>query len=166
MAFTRSAARPSGNPAVPFPAKPVDLTRYAGRWYELGRYDNRFERGCEGVTADYALRPDGLVEVVNTCREGAPDGRRRSARGRARVVPGSDNARLKVSFFGPFFLGNYWVLDHGDDYAWSVVGEPSGRFLWLLARDPSPPEAMRAMILERARALGYDTSRIRPTRHP
>ncbi|MFP3693887.1 lipocalin family protein, partial [Burkholderia sp. SIMBA_048] len=74
----------------------------------------------------------------NSCREGGPNGPVRSSEGRARIVAGSGDAKLKVSFFGPFFFGDYWVLDHADDYAWSIVGEPSGRFLWILTRSAKP----------------------------
>lgn len=156
---------PVGNLAVPQPAKPVDLTRYAGRWYEIGRYENGFERGCEAVTADYAVRDDGLVGVLNTCRQGGVDGPTKSSAGKARVVAASEGAKLKVSFFGPFYLGDYWVLDHADDYSWSIVGEPSGRYLWQLSRVAEPSAEVRSLITERTRALGYDLSMIRPTRH-
>jgi apolipoprotein D and lipocalin family protein len=159
-----AGARPTGNANVPQPAKPVDLTRYLGRWYELGRYDAWFERGCEGATADYSLRDDGLVRVLNTCHAGAVDGPIRASEGKAKVVEGSGNAKLKVSFFGPFYIGDYWVLDHDDDYAWSIVGEPSGKYLWILSRDPVPSEQDRAALIERVRRLGYDTSMIRLTR--
>jgi apolipoprotein D and lipocalin family protein len=159
-------ARPVGNPRVPQPAKPVDLIRYLGRWYEIARYDAGFERGCEAATADYALRPDGLIRVVNACRMGRTDGRVRSVDGKAKVIEGSGNAKLKVSFFGPFFIGDYWVLDHADDYTWSIVGEPRGQYLWLLCRDATPPDAVRDMLVERARALGYDTGMLRMTRQP
>ena len=156
---------PVGNPAVPQPAKAVDLNRYAGLWYEIGRYENGFERGCEAVTAEYGLRDDGLVRVLNTCRQGAVDGPVKTAQGRAKVTPGSDNAKLKVSFFGPFYLGDYWVLDRADDYSWSIVGEPSGRYLWLLSRNSRPDQATRAAIMERTKALGYDLSLVRDVRH-
>jgi apolipoprotein D and lipocalin family protein len=156
---------PVGNPAVPQPAKAVDLTRYAGLWYEIGRYENGFEQGCEAVTAEYALQDDGLVSVLNTCRQGAVDGPVKTAQGRAKVVPGGDNAKLKVSFFGPFYLGDYWVLDRADDYSWSIVGEPSGRYLWLLSRTAQPSAPTRAAIMERAKALGYDLSLVREIRH-
>ena len=158
--------RPSGNAQVPEPAKAVDLARYAGLWYELGRYDNSFERGCEAVTAAYSQGPDGLIQIINTCHQGGIDGRVRSAKGRSRVVEGSQNAKLKVSFFGPFFLGNYWVLDHADDYTWSIVGEPSGRYLWILTRDPLPGADVKEALIERARALGYDMTMFRYTRQP
>jgi len=112
---------PSGNARVPEPAKAVELERYLGRWYELARYEQSFQKDCEAVTADYSLRADGLIRVVNTCREGAVDGPLKQAEARAKVVADSDNAKLKVSFFGPFYVGNYWVLDHAEDYSWATT---------------------------------------------
>ena len=159
-----STAGPVGNHAVPQPARAVDLRAYAGRWYEYARYENSFERGCEGVTAEYAPRPDGGVSVINTCRKGAPDGPVKVARGKARVVEGSRGAKLKVSFFGPFY-GDYWVLDHADDYSWSIVGEPSGRYLWVLTREAKPDAAKAAMLERRVRELGYDWALAHKTRH-
>ncbi len=157
---------PVGNAAVPEPAKPVDLNRYAGLWYEIARYEFGFQRGCEGVTAEYSLREDGQVGVLNTCRQDSLDGEVRTAEARARVVDGSDNAKLKVSFWGPFYVGDYWVLDRADDYSWSIVGEPSGRNLWLLSRSPQPSAQVRETVMNRARELGYDLSILRPTRQP
>jgi apolipoprotein D and lipocalin family protein len=154
---------PVGNSAVPEPAKSVDLGRYLGRWYELARYEQGFQKDCEGVTADYALRDDGKISVLNRCRK--PDGKITDANGKAKVVDTTTNAKLKVSFFGPFY-GDYWVLDHAADYSWAIVGEPSGRYLWLLSREAAPPVADRDAIIARARALGYDTSMLRITRQP
>lgn len=155
---------PSGNPNPPQPAKAVELDRYLGKWYEVARYDMRFEKGCEGVTAEYSKRPDGLIRVLNTCRKGAVDGPVKVAEGKAKVVDTATNAKLKVSFFGPFF-GDYWVLDHADDYSWSIVGEGSGKYLWLLSRK-LPTDADRADLTARAKALGYDVSMLRPTKQP
>ena len=157
---------PVGNASVPEPAKPVEFDRYLGVWYEIARYDNGFERGCEAVTAEYSLRPDGLIRVLNTCREGSPAGRARSYEGKAKIVPGSRNAKLKVSFFGPFFVGDYWVLDHADDYAWSIVGEPRGKYLWILSRDPTLSGETLDMLIGRVRHLGYDAGLLRMTRQP
>ncbi|PIB90307.1 lipocalin family protein [Caulobacter sp. FWC2] len=155
---------PSGNPNPPQPAKPVVLDRYLGKWYEVARYDMRFEKGCEGVTAEYSKRPDGLIRVLNTCRQGAVDGPLKTSEGKAKVVDTATNAKLKVSFFGPFF-GDYWVMDHADDYSWSIVGEGSGKYLWLLSRK-LPTDADRAALTARAKALGYDTNMLRPTKQP
>ena len=135
---TLLSRHPVGNPSTPQPAKSVDLQKYLGRWYEIARYEQGFQKGCEGVTADYSLRPDGGIGVLNRCRKS--DGRISQARGRAKIVDPATNAKLKVSFFGPFY-GDYWVLDHADDYRWSIVGEGSGRYLWLLSRDATPSDA-------------------------
>lgn len=159
------AGGPVGNDDVPQPAKRVDTAKYLGKWYEIGRYENSFEKDCESVTAEYGLRPDGEVSVKNTCRQGATDGPVKVSEGRARIEDGSMGAKLKVSFFGPFYVGDYWVLDRADDYSWSIVGEPSGRFLWLLARTPKPGEAVTRTMTEQAAKLGYDTSLVRWTKH-
>lgn len=155
---------PVGNPDVPQPRKAVDLTRYLGHWYEIARYEQFFEKDCEAATADYTLRPDGKIGIVNGCRK--PNGKWQDAKARAYVLPDTGNAKLKVSFFGPFFIGNYWVMDHADDYSWSIVGDPSGRYLWLLDRRPNPPQAEVAALIARAAALGYDTAMLRMTRQP
>jgi apolipoprotein D and lipocalin family protein len=157
-------SRPVGNPRVPEPAKPVELSRYLGRWCEIARFDSRFERDCEGVTAEYSLRPDGMIQVLNTCRMGSPEGRARTVEGKAKIVQGSGNAKLKVSFFGPFFFGDYWVLDHAEDYSWSIVGEPTGKYLWILCREAKPADPIKEMLMARAAGLGYDTSLLRMTR--
>ncbi|MFK0300405.1 lipocalin family protein [Brevundimonas sp. NPDC090276] len=156
---------PVGNAAVPQPAKPVDLNRYLGRWYELARYEAGFQKDCEAVTADYSMRDDGLVRVLNRCRQGAVDGPMKQAEARAKIVEGSENAKLKVSFFGPFYVGDYWVLDHADDYSWSIVGEPSGRYLWILSREARPAAETRQALRNRVQALGYDLSLLRETQH-
>jgi apolipoprotein D and lipocalin family protein len=154
---------PVGNASVPEPAKRVDLERYLGQWFEIARYEQSFQKGCVGVTADYSLREDGSINVLNRCRK--PDGRLHEARGRAKVVDPVTNAKLKVSFFGPFY-GDYWVLDHADDYSWSIVGGSSSRYLWILARTPIPPEAEVAALIARTRAMGYDTSMLIRTVQP
>lgn len=163
-AWLAGCAGPSGNPHVPQPAKPVEMSRYLGLWYEFARYDTPFERGCEGVTARYDLRPDGNVSVTNTCRQGAPDGPAKVARGKAVPVKDTQGAKFKVSFFGPALFANYWVLDHADDYSWAIVGEGSGRYLWILTREPQPTPELRQALLQRTGALGYDLTQLRFTR--
>lgn len=153
----------TGNRRVPQPSRQVDLKLYLGTWYELARYDNRFEDGCEAVTAEYGLLPGEKISIRNSCHLGRPTGPLKIATGKAKVVPNSGNAKLKVSFFGPFYFDNYWVLDHADDYSWSIVGEPSGRYLWILVRDPRPDGARRESLYRRAAELGYDTTRLRLT---
>lgn len=133
-------------------AEPIDRAAYLGFWYEQARLPNSFERGCASATAEYGERDDGLISVRNTCIE--PDGEQRVANGRARVV---GEGKLKVSFFGPFW-GDYWVLDHADNYAWSIVGEPRGRYLWLLTRAENITPTERAAFERRITELGFDTN--------
>ncbi|MCB8874517.1 lipocalin family protein [Acidisoma silvae] len=161
------SARPrrQNRPPPPRPRKAVDLEQYLGRWYEFARYTAWFERGAEAVTAEYSLRPDGLIRVVNISHQGGPAGPLRWAEAKARPVAGSNNAKLKVAFFGPVFLGDYWVLDHADDYAWSIVGEGSRRYLWILTRDPFPSAETQTLLLSRVQSFGYDLSRLHMTVH-
>lgn len=149
----------SVNSSVAQPAKSVDLSRYLGRWYELGSYPAFFQEGCSGTHADYSLDQDGSLRVLNSCRKGGLTGRLEMAEGRAEIVEGSKNAKLKVSFFGPFY-GDYWVLDHALDYSWSIVGEPTGRYLWLLSRNAHPSMATLKRIGARGIEMGYDLKMI------
>lgn len=153
----------SGNASVPQPAKPVELGRYLGKWYEQARYEANFQKDCEGVTAEYSQKPDGAVRVLNTCREGSPAGPARTAEAKAKVVDDSRGAKLKVTFFWPF-EGDYWVLDRADDYSWSIVGEPSGRYLWLLTRAQNLSARQYDSLVKRAASLGYDVERLRRTK--
>ncbi|MBN9471423.1 MAG: lipocalin family protein [Bosea sp.] len=154
---------PVGNARVPEPAKSVELERYLGKWYELARYEASFQRGCEAVTAKYSLRPDGDVRVINTCRQDSPKGPARSAEAVAKPVEGSNGAKLRVSFFQPIY-GDYWVLDRANDYSWAIVGEPSGKNLWILSRTPNVSERQYQRLVQRAAGLGYDVSMLRRTK--
>ncbi|CAB3768990.1 lipocalin family protein [Paraburkholderia solisilvae] len=126
---------PVGNHAVPQPVRSVNLARYMGRWYEQFRYEAWFEKDMDDVTAAYSLNDDGTVKVVNRGRRGFGDFR--ESVGKAKIADPENYSKLTVSFFGPF-CGNYWVLDHGDDYDWTIVGEPSGRYLWVLTAHSAP----------------------------
>lgn len=137
----------------------VDLARYSGDWYEVESFPNWFQRGCTGTKAVYTALPDGKIRVVNTCRRG---GKNVAIKGTARAVPGSNNSKLKVSFFWPF-EGDYWILDLDPAYRWAAVGHPGRNYLWILARTPQLDPALVARIRSRLSAEGYDTNRLRPT---
>lgn len=154
---------PVGNLAVPEPARSIDLERYSGRWFEIARYEQGFQKDCEGVTADYTIRGHGRLDVLNRCRE--PDGDISDAKGKAKIVDLKTKAKLKVSFFGPFY-GDYWVLDRAEDYSWAIVGDPSGRYLWILSREATPSATEKADLIARAAAMGYDTTYLRMTAQP
>ena len=139
----------------------VDLNRYLGRWYEIARYPNRFEKDCVAdVTAQYNLRPDGTIEVVNSCRQA--DGKMKISKGSAKVADKQTNAKLKVTFFWPFY-GNYWIIDLDPGYRYAVVSEPGRDYLWILSRTPKLEPDIYDAISKKLRESGFDPSRlIRP----
>lgn len=140
----------------------VDLQRYLGDWYEIASFPNRFQKGCVASMATYTLEPDGRIGVFNQCREKTLDGPVRSVRGTARVVDTATNAKLKVTFFWPFY-GSYWVIDLDPDYRWAVVGHPGRNYLWVLSRTPALDTDVYEGILGRLRAQDYDVTRLRRT---
>ena len=144
------------------PVATLDLERYAGRWYEIAHFPVPFQEGCTATTATYALRADGGVSVVNSCRRGSPEGPRARIEGVARVVgPGQLRVRLgRVPFAAP-----YWVLWVAPDYRTAVVGVPSGRAGWILHRSPDIPPARLAEATAVLVANGYDPARLVTTRH-
>ncbi|ANP47326.1 lipocalin family protein [Candidatus Viadribacter manganicus] len=137
---------------APLPVASIEQARYLGLWHEQARLPNSFEEGCQRATAEYAVREDGLISVVNTCI--AANGESRVARGRARPAGEGDEGKLEVSFFGPFWA-KYWVLQRGENYEWSIVGEPEGRYLWLLTREREITPEQRADFERRITELGY-----------
>jgi apolipoprotein D and lipocalin family protein len=140
----------------------VDLARYMGVWYEAALIPNSFQAVCAGDTqARYELEGE-LVRVVNRCRTAAGDVT--EARGVAKVVSGSGNAKLKVSFFRPFY-GDYWILDLDPGYQWALVGVESRKYAWILSRRPQLEQATIEKLLARAAELGFERLAFRRTRH-
>jgi apolipoprotein D and lipocalin family protein len=136
----------------------VDINRYMGTWYEIARMPNRFEKKCkDDVTAHYELNPDGKVSVRNECR--MSDGGTNTAHGRAHVVDGSGNSKLRVTFFWPFYA-DYWIIDLDKDYRYAVVGEPERKYLWILSRTPQVGADTYQHILKTIEEHGYDVSKI------
>jgi len=140
----------------------VDLDRYLGTWFEIASYPAWFAKNCTGVTAEYSLREGGGISVVNRCYKGALDGKLKEARGRAKVVDPETNAKLKVSFFGPFW-GDYWILELDSEYQWVLVGEPKRKYLWILSRTPSLDQDTLDEILSRLPEKGYSRDRLQWT---
>lgn len=157
-------------PETPQTVPAVDLTRYSGRWHEVARFPMRFEDNsrlrCEEATATYFPAAAGAISVVNECVNGLDPARgMRTARGEAYPVEGSNNARLRVSFFWPIYA-DYWVIGLDPDYQWAVVGSPNRQYLWILARAPELPAPQMEQALAIARAQGFDVSRLIPGTPP
>jgi len=134
----------------------VDLQRYLGRWFEVARLPAGFEKDCSDVTATYDLNKDGSVSVLNEC---ARDGKVKRAKGKAKIVDQATGAKLKVTFFWPFY-GDYWIIKLGKDYEYSVVGSPSRSYLWILSRTPQMPDALYAELVEFAKSKGFPVERL------
>lgn len=148
-----------GMPAGVEPVEDFELDRYLGKWYEIARLDHSFERGMQGVTAEYSLRDDGGVRVLNRGLK-TEKGEWDEAEGKAYFVEQEDLGYLKVSFFGPFY-GSYIVFElDKENYQYAFVSGPDTSYLWLLAREPQVPESIRERFVERSMELGFELSEL------
>ena len=159
--FSRSYTHTRPLPTV----SSVDLKRYGGKWYEVARLPNSFQKDDETATAEYTPQQDGSIRVENTAVK--PDGATRDAKGRAEAVSGSNNARLRVKFEGLASLvpvsseGNYWIIALDErNYRYAVVGTPDRKFLWILAREPHLDRDVTAKLVQRARELGFPVEKL------
>jgi apolipoprotein D and lipocalin family protein len=154
LALTARAGTPKGIE----PVSGFDSARYLGKWYEIARLDHRFERGLSRVTAEYARREDGAIRVLNRGFNQAK-GKWKENEGKASFVEGPDVGFLKVSFFGPFY-GSYVITELDPDYRHALVTGNDRSYLWLLARTPTLDEPTKKRLLQKAQALGFDTSKL------
>jgi apolipoprotein D and lipocalin family protein len=168
--FLAAPYLPGQSPAVTSTSAPplttvdsVDLERYQGVWFEIARLPVSFEKKCaQDVSATYALRPDGKMQVVNSCRKG--NGSESVSNGTAvRASKDGPASRLKVTFFWPF-SGSYWVLDLDPDYRWALVGTPDRKGLWILSRKPALDRETTDKLIASARAKGFAVDRLIWTR--
>lgn len=138
----------------------VDLNRYTGKWFEIAKLPNRFQKGCECATANYTLRADGQIDVLNGCTK--PNGETKNAKGIARTT-NELHDKLEVSFF-PFIWGKYWILDLDENYQTVMVGHPNRKYLWILSRKPNLPEPEYQRLITKAKRSGFDISHITRSR--
>ena len=139
----------------------VELKRYLGKWYEIAHLPARFQEGCTNTTATYALSEDGNISVLNECIK---SGKVKQAKGKAKVIDKKTGAKLKVTFFWPFY-GNYWIIDLGKDYDYAVVGTPNRGYLWILSRTPQMDDKLFSQLIESAKSKGFDVNRLIKTSH-
>jgi apolipoprotein D and lipocalin family protein len=147
--------------AAPAPtSKPVDPKRYAGRWYEVARLPNKIQSNCEAATSDWSRESDGDFQVVQTCHIGSATGSPKVWRGSGRIVDDTNNSKIRIGFFGGLVQMDYWVLDRGDDYSWCMLSTPNPRWFWIMSRRPTLSPDEKAALVARARALGFDVSKL------
>lgn len=134
----------------------VNLDRYLGTWYEIARFEHWFERGCSNVTANYSLKDNGDIKVINKCTKG--DNTNKESIGTAYTVD-ETNSKLKVSFFRPFY-GDYWILDLDENYQYALIGDPSRKYMWILARNSKIDEKTKNRLLDKASNLDFDINKL------
>jgi len=141
------------------PVTSFQIERYLGKWYEIARLDHRFERGLTQISAEYSMRPDGGLKVLN---RGYSNEKQEwsEAEGRGYFVQSPNEAYLKVSFFGPFF-GSYIVFELDTvNYQYALISGPDKSYFWLLARTPTIDENLKKKLIAKAAALGFDTTKL------
>ncbi len=140
--------------------KELDIKKYMGKWYEIARLPNSFEKGLVGVTATYSIRKDGKISVLNQGYKNDLNGKLKTAKGKAKVPDINDPGKLKVSFF-LFFYADYYIMELDTvSYQWVLVGSTSDRYLWILSRTPQLDKEVYAMLVKKAKKRGYDTDRL------
>lgn len=137
----------------------VDLTRYAGKWYEIARLPNRFEEGLECVTANYTLLENGEIEVLNKGYYTQDNSQYKTAKGQAMVPDPNKPGEIKVTFFRPFY-GDYFIIALDKDYRYALVGAPSRDYLWILSREKVLDQKSYDYLIDIAQKNGFDTSKL------
>lgn len=140
----------------------VDLKKYAGKWYEIASFPQRFQKGCFGTSVEYTLTDKDYIIVENRCNKDSIDGKLTKIKGKAFVVENTGNAKLNVQFFWPF-KGKYWIIDVSDDYSYAVVGHPNRKYLWILSRSPTMKDTTYQKIIFKIKEKGFDISKIKIT---
>lgn len=135
----------------------VDVQRYLGKWYEIANLPNSFQKGCSCSSAEYSLIDSTTIRVTNKCIK---DGELDDVNGKAYVVEGTGNSKLKVQFFWPF-RGDYWIIDlDKESYSYAVVGTPSRKYLWILSRTPKLEESIYNSLIEKCKGKGFEVSKL------
>ena len=134
----------------------VELEKYLGKWYEIAHLPAKFQEGCNETTATYTLSKDGSISVLNQCTK---NGKMKQAKGKAKVVDKNSNAKLKVTFFWPFY-GDYWIIKLGNDYDYAVVGTPNRKYLWILSRTPQMDDKLYSQLIENIKSKGFDPNNL------
>jgi len=138
---------------------PFELEKYLGTWYEIARFDHPFERGLQGVTANYSVRSDGKIKVINQGYTSKAERGTKIAIGKAKIPNLEDPRRLKVSFFLSFY-SDYYILELDAAYQYAVIGSKSPGYLWILSRTPVLNKVQLDSLLEKINNRGYNIGKL------
>lgn len=151
---------------APEPRKPVELDRLDGRWYEILRTANRFEKNCFAGSQTWSRRPDGRFSVTQSCHTGSLTGPEKRAPTNVRVIDAATNAKFEASFFAGLIHEQYWIVDHAEDYSWMIGCTSGGNYVTLFARQPALPASQETGLVAHIGQLGFDTGRLVSGREP
>lgn len=168
--LTASTAFAQSKPATLKTVTKVDLNKYAGEWFEIAKYPNKFQKDCVGnTTATYTLKGDSKVDVLNKCM--TKEGTVKDASGDAKIADKTSNSKLKVRFapgftsFLPFVWADYWIIDLDDAYKYAAIGTPDRKYFWILSRTAEMNDATYQAILRRAESQGFEPAKVVKTQH-
>ncbi|WP_367652074.1 lipocalin family protein [Polynucleobacter antarcticus] len=146
----------------------LDVSRYLGTWYEIAKFPNWFQRKCISDTkAVYSTKPDGNLQVLNSCR--LSNGDISTAEGEARQIGAKDSPKLEVRFapvwlsFLPMVWGDYWVIDLDSQYQLAVVSDPRREYLWILSRTPQIDLSVYEQLLQKLKQQQFDVLKLELT---
>jgi apolipoprotein D and lipocalin family protein len=145
-------------PRKAIPVEPFNKDKYLGKWYEIARMDFRFEKNLNNVTAEYSNNPDGTIKVVNQGYDYVKKEWKKAV-GKAKFRESPSIAKLKVSFFGPFY-SSYNVIALDEEYKYALVAGKNLKYLWILARQPSIPDSIKREYLDIAKRIGFKTEEL------
>lgn len=165
LAQDKGQSEPKKNPNELKTVAAVDLKQYSGKWFEIAKYPNKFQKQCVGnTTATYTIKQENKIEVLNTCVK--KDGTVDDAKGDARITDKATNAKLEVRFapgflsFIPAVWGNYWIIDLEQNYQYAAIGDPKREYFWILSRKAEMDDATYQNILRRAEVQGFNPAKV------
>ena len=138
-------------------SKPIDPQRYLGRWFEVARIPNAFQKNCEAATSDWAKQGDGQYAVVQTCHDGSPSGPSKVWKGNGKVMD-PVKAQIRIGFFGGFIKQDYVVVDRAEDYSWCILSTATPKYFWIMSRRAILSAQQKAALVARSRQLGFDVA--------
>lgn len=155
-----AATASSAMAAAPQPVRSFDKSHMKGRWYEIARSPNKVNEGCQAGTTDWTPKGDGSYRISAACHKGSPTAAPRIINGDVEILNPGQNTKVRMKLFAGIIQRDYWIFDHAADYGWLIMGSPKGDFISIEATHPVLSPAVKAEALARAKALGYDTSKL------